>query len=104
MTASPACADQPRRRSTTAATSTPQERQDFASISVTETGDYFWNKESVSFDGLLLKLKTLKESNPDPKLFINADKQARFEKVVAVLDEARKLGVTKVAIETQKKP
>jgi biopolymer transport protein ExbD len=49
-------------------------------------------------------LKQLLAQNPDPHVFINGDTKAEFGKAIAVLDEVRKLGITKVAIETQAKP
>ena len=36
-------------------------------------------------------------------MFINGDANAEFGKAIAVLDEVRSLGITKVAIETQPK-
>ena len=49
----------------------------------------------------LVPLKKLADANPDPKVFINGDTKAEFGTAITVLDEARKLGITKVAIETQ---
>ena len=48
-------------------------------------------------------LKTVKAAEADPRVFINGDEKAEFGKAVAVLDEARKLGISKVAIETKSK-
>jgi len=48
-------------------------------------------------------LRQLKQSEADPKVFINGDATAHFGDIVAVLDEARKVGITKVAIETANK-
>jgi len=87
-----------------AATSRSQDRSDDSvSISVTESGNYFYNKESATLEQLIGHLQLLKSSQTDPKVFINGDALADFEDVVAVLDEVRKLGITKIAIETQKK-
>ncbi|MCE0524190.1 MAG: biopolymer transporter ExbD [Methylacidiphilales bacterium] len=83
-----------------AATGAPQERNDSVSLSVTEDGQYAWNKETVTLDDLIARLHQLKAGNPDPKIFIHGDGQARFTAVIALLDEARKAGIGKVAIET----
>ncbi|HEY7166141.1 MAG TPA: biopolymer transporter ExbD [Candidatus Binatia bacterium] len=85
-----------------ASTSAPQDRKEYASITVTEKGDYFWNKQPANLAVVIDHLRQLKQSEPDPKVFINGDAKAHFEDVVSVLDEARKIGITKVAIETQK--
>jgi len=48
------------------------------------------------------RLRRLKSANENPKVFINADERAEFGRAIAVLDESRKLGITRVAIETRK--
>jgi biopolymer transport protein ExbD len=86
-----------------ASTSAPQDRKDFVSITVTERGEFYWNKEPVNLATIVSNLRQLKQSKPDLKVFINGDAQAHFEDIVSVLDEARKIGITKVAIETANK-
>ena len=85
-----------------ASTSAPQDRKDFTSITVNEKGDYFFNKEPITRADLGPRLEALKSSQPDPKIFINGDGKTEFDNVVALLDETRKAGITKVAIETKK--
>jgi biopolymer transport protein ExbD len=87
-----------------AATSAPQPREDSATISIKETGETYFNKEPVDAAQLETALKQLLAQNSDPHVFINGDTKAEFGKAIAVLDEVRKLGITKVAIETQSKP
>jgi biopolymer transport protein ExbD len=70
---------------------------------VTEKGEFYWNKDLVDLAAVVSRLQQLKQSEADPKVFINGDAKARFEDVVSVLDEARKVGITKVAIETKKR-
>jgi biopolymer transport protein ExbD len=84
-----------------ATTGVTQERKDYASITVTEAGNFLFNKEKIERTQLTEKLNQLKTTNPDTKIFINGDAKADFENIVSVLDEARKLGITKVAIETK---
>ena len=85
-----------------ATTTSSQELKDYATISITDQGEIYYNKEKIEPDQLTLYLKSLKETYAEPKVFINGDEKAVFGKVVAVLDEARKLGITKVAIQTKK--
>lgn len=84
-----------------ASTGSPQERSEYASISITADTGYFFNKEPVSSEQLVERLAALKASDPEPRVYINADAKAEFGQAVSVLDEARKLGITKVAIETR---
>ncbi len=83
-----------------AATGTAQEREDSISIGIQADGQYFYNKEPVTVEELNARLAALKQTTPEARLFINADAKVEFGQAVAVLDEARKLGLTKVAIET----
>jgi len=85
-----------------ASTTSSQDLKDYATISITEEGEIYYNKEKIEPDQLSLYLKSLKETYAEPKVFVNGDEKAVFGKVVAVLDEARKLGITKVAIQTRK--
>jgi len=72
-------------------------------LSVNAKGDVFYNKEKITIAQLPLRLQTLKSSSKDPKVIINSDAGADFKHVVAVLDEARKIGIAKVGINTEKK-
>ena len=87
-----------------AASAVPQERKDFASITLTENGDVYFNKQLVTPAELELALKDLLAQTPEPRVFINGDTNATFGKAVETLDTARRLGVTKIAIETKAKP
>jgi biopolymer transport protein ExbD len=87
----------------TAATSAPQERKDYTAITVTAAGDYFFNKEAATLEEVAARLKALKAADNDPRVFINGDEKAELGKAIAVLDAARTLGITKVAIETKSK-
>lgn len=86
-----------------ATTGGPQDRENYAAITVTETGDYYFNKDAASLEEIVERLKAIKEQEKDPKVFINGDEKAEFGRAIAVLDETRKLGITKVAIETRRK-
>jgi biopolymer transport protein ExbD len=86
-----------------AASSGPQERKDYSAISVTAAGEYYFDKDPVTLEQVIERLKALKETEADPRVFINGDEKAEFGKAIAVLDEVRKLGISKVAIETKTK-
>jgi len=85
-----------------ASTSAPQDRKDYTSITVDDKGAFFFNKEPISRADLGPRLQALKAAQADPKVFINGDGKTDFENVVAILDEVRKAGISKVAIETRK--
>jgi len=83
-----------------ATTSAPQERKSSAALSVTEDGSIYLDKEQVTLEQLPARLKQLKSSEPDIKIFIHGDEKANFGSAIEVLDEVRKQGITKVAIQT----
>jgi biopolymer transport protein ExbD len=87
-----------------AASGAPQERQDSASITITAKSEIFFNKQPVDATQLDAALKVLLAGNPDPRVFISGDTKAEFGKAIEVLDRVRRLGITKVAIETEPKP
>ncbi len=80
-----------------------QQMEKAVTLSVTEKGEIFFNKEKITLAQLPFRLQTLKGSQKDPKVIINGDAGADFRTVVAVLDETRKAGVAKVGIATDKK-
>ena len=85
-----------------AATSAPQDQKDFAVISINEQGEIFYNKEKIEANQLRPYLESLRDTYAEPKVFINGDEKAVFGKIVTVLDEARQVGILKVAIQTKK--
>ena len=80
-----------------------QETEKAVTLSVTAKGDLFKNKEKITIAQLPLKLQSLKTTVKEPKVIINSDGGADFKHVVAVLDEVRKIGISKVGINTDKK-
>ena len=74
---------------------------DYTAITVTEDGQIYFNKKKVSIPQLQTELQALKKINPDPTVLLNGDDKAALGKAVSVLDEARKVGIKKVAIVTK---
>ena len=74
---------------------------DYTAITVTESGQIYFNKKLVDLPQLQSELQALKKRNPDPTVLLNGDDKAALGKAVSVLDEARKVGIKKVAIVTK---
>lgn len=87
----------------TAHTGVAQDRKASVTITVTETGEVYLNKEKISTGTLSTRLSGLKIENPDMKVFINGDEKTSFGNAISVLDIVRKAGITKVAIQTKGK-
>ena len=84
-----------------AASAKPQEERSFTTVTISEAGDLYLNKERIGLDALPARLSAIKQGEPDPQLFINADERAPFGSVARVLDEVRLLRITRVAIQTR---
>jgi len=79
------------------------DRDKAATVTVTQNGELFFNKDKIAAAQLPFKLQTYKSNAKDPKLVVSAEAKVDFKHVVGVLDEARKLGIVKIAISTEKK-
>jgi len=80
-----------------------QEMEKAVTLSVNEKGEVFFNKEKITIAQLPLRLQTYKTASKDPRVIVNSDGSADFKYVVAVLDEVRRVGISKVGINTDKK-
>ena len=72
-------------------------------LSVTDKGEVFFNKDRISMAQLPMRLQAFKTTAKDAKVIINSDAAANFKHVVAVLDEVRRIGIAKVGINTDKR-
>ena len=82
-----------------AATATAETDPKFIPISVSPTGDIFWDKDKtqVSAAELVARITPLYQANKELRIFINADRDATHGMVIDVLDRVRQAGVTKVS-------
>src|SRR6187431_489427 len=56
-----------------AASSSAQERKEYSAITVTAAGEYYFNKDVVSLEEVIERLKAVKAAEADPHVFINGD-------------------------------
>jgi biopolymer transport protein ExbD len=79
------------------------EMDEAVTLSVNEKGEIFYNKEKVSVAQLSFKLQLYQAQTKDPRVIVTGDAAADFKTIVAVLDEARRVGIPKVGISTDTK-
>jgi biopolymer transport protein ExbD len=85
-------------------TGEPRDPSGSATISVTAEGTMAWDKDPITLDEFLTRLKAFHIEHPDDaRILINGDTEASFSSVIYVFDEVRKVGIQKVLIETQAK-
>jgi biopolymer transport protein ExbD len=83
----------------TAVASDSSERKGFVDISVDKTGAFFLDTKPVGSNELVANLAAAKKANPDLRVFISGDKDARHGDVIHVLDLVRWAGIDRVAFE-----
>jgi biopolymer transport protein ExbD len=86
-----------------ATTATEQDRKDHVTLSIAETGQLYLDKRELAQDALIAELRKMKDANAELRVFINGDENARLGLAIGLLDETRKLGITKVAFQTKVK-
>lgn len=86
------------------ATGEPRDPTGSVTITVTEEGTLGWDKDPVTLDEFLERLRAYKLSNPDGRILINGDEDAFFSQAIYVFDEVRKAGFQKVLVETRVRP
>ena len=87
----------------TVSTGVAQDHKSAVTITVTEAGDIYLNKEKIASDALSARLTGLRAADPNTQVFINGDAKAYLGTAVEMLDIVRKVGITKIAIQTKGK-
>jgi biopolymer transport protein ExbD len=67
-------------------------------ITIKETGEFFWEKTSVTKSSIMIKIKELKK---DDFININCDKNSRFENFVFILDSLKAQGLENISVVTK---
>ena len=84
-------------------TGEPRDPNGTVTVSVTDEGTIAWDKDPVTLDDFLTRLQVFHKEQPDGRILINGDAKAHFSQAIYVFDESRKVGFTKVFIETRSK-
>jgi biopolymer transport protein ExbD len=77
-------------------TSAPPGVKDYVSITVREGDSVYMDNQYVPPDEVMPRLYKLHQANPGIKVSISASMMARHGDVISVLDEVRRVGITKV--------
>ena len=88
----------------TAVSATPENKRDFVDISIDKAGSPYLDKKPIDDTALIAALVGFKRANPDVRIIISGDKDARHGDVIHVLDLVRVAGIEKVAFEIKEKP
>jgi biopolymer transport protein ExbD len=85
----------------TATTGTPDAQKDMLDISIDKSGGAFIDATPIAPHELAAQLQTDHARNPNIRVFISGDQDARHGAVMAVLDAVRSAGIDKVAFQIQ---
>ncbi|HWE01186.1 MAG TPA: biopolymer transporter ExbD [Tepidisphaeraceae bacterium] len=85
----------------TATSSTSEPKKDYVDISVDKSGAAFLDKKPMADNEMVRALIDLAKANPNLRVIISGDQDARHGSIIHVLDLVRKAGIDKVAFEIQ---
>src|ERR1700684_3432805 len=77
----------------TATTSTNETKKDFVNISVDKAGDAFLDKKPVGDNEMVTGLVAMQKANPNLRVFISGDQDARHGRIIHVLNLVRAAGI-----------
>ncbi len=70
-------------------------------VAISENGDIWIDNKRVDVNAVRAHIERLHAENPKGGLVIQADRDSKSEKLIAVLNAARAAGLTQVAISTE---
>ncbi|MFA5265463.1 MAG: biopolymer transporter ExbD [Opitutaceae bacterium] len=83
----------------------PQQKVDkdqtFQAITIDARGRYLWGSQPVTFLELQSKLSAVSQQTKPPVLRIRADGKVDYQKIMTVIDEIKKRGLSKITLDTQ---
>ncbi len=85
----------------TAQTATPQ-KSSRATVTIDRQGQLFLNREAIALEQLEMALTKQRPPGQDLTVVLNADGSVTHDRVIAVMDELRKIPGTRVAMSTRR--
>ncbi len=83
-------------------TNEPRDPAGTVTISITDENALAWDKDPISLDEFITRLQQYKQTaGPEARILINGDESALYSSARYVFDEIRKVGISKVLIETK---
>ena len=70
-------------------------------ISVTQEGQLYWDKEPLNKEQLVTHLQHVAAQQPQPEVHIRGDKKVNYEYVMTVMAEAQRSGVHQLGFITE---
>jgi biopolymer transport protein ExbD len=77
------------------------DKEDAILVSVTRAGDTYLGTTRMAPDQMPTKIKDMLTNKPEKVVYISADRRAKYERVVTVVDEIRNAGVEQLGLITE---
>ena len=77
------------------------DKEDAVVVAVTRDGNVFLGAEQTAIDDLSTKVQELVATRVDKTVYIKSDARAKYERVVAAIDEVRSAGVDQLGLLTE---
>ena len=77
------------------------DKEDAVVVAVTRDGNVFLGSDQTAVDELSAKVQDLVATRLDKTVYIKSDARAKYERVVAVIDEVRSAGVDQLGLLTE---
>ena len=79
----------------------PDPKQKAQRIAVDRNGNYYWGDTRASIGQIRVNLQALADDPKPPVIFIDADFRLQYQQVVAILDEVKNVGLSKISLNTK---
>ena len=73
-------------------------------LTVTKEGSVFLNSQAYTLEALKPQLELLSQSQPGQEMFLRADAEVPYGRVVQVMDAVKKAGILRLGMITQPEP
>ena len=86
-------------------TNTPhaQSEEQFV-LTITKEGNVFLNRTAYTLEALRSHLLAMSQAQPDPEMFLRADAEVPYGRVVQIMDAVKKAGILRLGMITQPEP
>src|SRR6266403_3764744 len=76
-----------------------QSKSNYISVSVDRNGNFFFDKQEVTYDQMLQRLQQVYQSDPEAKVFVRGDADTVHGNIIRLLDLLRSAGFLKISFE-----
>ena len=76
-----------------------QSKSNYISVSVDRNGNFFFDKQEVTYDQMLQRLQQVYQSDPEAKVFVRGDADTVHGNIIRLLDLLRAAGFLKISFE-----